>query len=200
VSEGAAARSLCWCLPQVTGPHDPTRTLAGAKVTDAVSANTGLIRKQAGAGEVLGLSAALSGTNYEVTAETVTPCQLNFVGRRDLVNLLHNEGEMGVQSALWLSHEFQGVYRDIHGLVLARSSQGRLARLLLSSCAPPGSSPSKVAPAGTDMTHEEMAQRIGTSRETVTRWLTELNKKKLIQSDGDTLFIRDYAGLEAMTV
>jgi CRP/FNR family transcriptional regulator, cyclic AMP receptor protein len=159
-----------------------------------------LVLKQATAGEVLGLSAALSDTNYEVTAETVTPCQLNFVGRQDLVNLLHSESEMGVQSAVWLSREFQSVYREIHGLVLARSSQGRLARLLLSSCTPPGDSPSKEVPAGTDMTHEEMAQRIGTSRETVTRWLTELKKKKLIRSDGDTLFIRDYAGLESMIV
>jgi CRP/FNR family transcriptional regulator, cyclic AMP receptor protein len=159
-----------------------------------------LALKQATAGDILGLSAALSGTNYEVTAETVTPCQLNFVGRQDLMNLLQIESEMGVRSALWLSREFQSVYRDIHGLVLARSSQGKLARLLLSSCAPPGTLPSPEMPAGTDMTHEEMAQRIGTSRETVTRWLTELKKKKLIRSDGDTLFIRDYAGLEAMTV
>ncbi len=158
-----------------------------------------LVLKQAAAGEVLGLSAALSGTNYEVTAESVTPCQLNFVGRQDLLNLLHNESEMGIRSALWLSREFQSTYRDIHGLVLARSSLGKLARLLLSSCAPSEPS-SKEAPAGTDMTHEEMAQRIGTSRETVTRWLTELKKKKLIGSDGDTLFIRDYAGLEAITV
>lgn len=159
-----------------------------------------LVLKQAAAGDVLGLSAALSGTNYEVTAETVTSCQLNFVGRQDLVNLLHSESETAVRSALWLSREFQSVYRDIHGLVLARSSQGKLARLLLSSCAPPGAPSSKEVPAGTDMTHEEMAQRIGTSRETVTRWLTELKKKKLIRSDGDTVFIRDYAGLEAMTV
>jgi CRP/FNR family transcriptional regulator len=50
------------------------------------------------------------------------------------------------------------------------------------------------------MTHEEMAQRIGTSRETVTRWLTELKKKSLIRSVGDTLIIRDRAGLEALTV
>lgn len=159
-----------------------------------------LILKQAGAGEVLGLSAALSGTNYEVTAETVTPCQLNFIGRQDLMDLLQNEGEMGVRSAVWLSREFQSAYRDIHGLVLARSSSGKLARLLLSACGPVAGPPSKAPVVGTAMTHEEMAQRIGTSRETVTRWLSELKKKKLVHSDGETLYIRDRAGLEAMTV
>jgi CRP-like cAMP-binding protein len=34
------------------------------------------------------------------------------------------------------------------------------------------------------MTHEEMAQRIGASRETVTRLLSDLKKKQLIRSEG----------------
>ena len=50
-----------------------------------------LILKQAEAGEVLGLSAAVSGTSYEMTAETTTPCQLNFIGRQDLMTLLQFE-------------------------------------------------------------------------------------------------------------
>jgi CRP/FNR family transcriptional regulator len=96
-----------------------------------------LILKQAEAGEVLGLSAAISGTSYEMTAETASPCQLNFIGRQDLITLLQNESEVGVHAAQWLSREFQGAYRDIHDLVLARSSSGKLARQFL-SCAPPG--------------------------------------------------------------
>jgi CRP/FNR family transcriptional regulator, cyclic AMP receptor protein len=159
-----------------------------------------LVLKQASPGDVLGLSAALSGTSYEVTAEAETACQLNFIGRQDLMMLLHNESEMGVHSALWLSREFQGAYRDIHDLVLARSSSGKLARLLLSSCAPSHLQGSGELLVKATMTHEEMAQRIGTSRETVTRWLTELKKKSLIRSVGDTLIIRDRAGLEALTV
>ena len=43
-----------------------------------------LILKQSEAGEVLGLSAAISGTNYEMTAETASACQLNFIGRHGL--------------------------------------------------------------------------------------------------------------------
>ncbi len=97
-----------------------------------------LILKQARAGEVLGMSAAISGTNYEMSAETAVPCQLNFIGRLDFMTLLHTQSEVGVHSALWLSREFQSAYRDIHDLVLARSSSGKLARLLLSSCAPQG--------------------------------------------------------------
>jgi CRP/FNR family transcriptional regulator, cyclic AMP receptor protein len=158
-----------------------------------------LILKQAEAGEVLGLSAAISSTNYEMTAETATPCQLNFIGRQDLMTLLENESELGMHAALWLSREFQGAYRDIHDLVLARSSSGKLARLLL-SCAPAGIHASQELHLRSSMTHEEMAQRIGSSRETVTRLLSDLKKKRLIRLEGATLVIRDRTGLEALAV
>lgn len=158
-----------------------------------------LILKQAEAGEVLGLSAAISGTNYEMTAETASSCQLNFISRQDLMTLLQNQSEAGVHAALWLSREFQGAYRDIHDLVLARSSSGKLARLLL-SCAPPGVQQSKELHLRAAMTHEEMAQRIGSSRETVTRLLSDLKKKRLIRLEGATLVIRDRTGLEALAV
>jgi CRP/FNR family transcriptional regulator len=158
-----------------------------------------LILKQSEAGEILGLSAVISGTNYEMSAETVGPCQLDFIGRKDFMAVLQQDSEAGMQAALWLSREFQGAYRDIHDLVLARSSSGKLARLLL-SCAPPGILPSTERPLRPAMTHEEMAQRIGSSRETVTRLLTILKKKRLIRSDGSTLVIRDRSGLQALAV
>jgi CRP/FNR family transcriptional regulator, cyclic AMP receptor protein len=175
--------------------------LCSGKVKLSTTSKEGkvLILKQAEAGEVLGLSAAISGTNYEMTAETASPCQLNFIGRQDVMNLLRNESEVGVHSALWLSHDFQGAYRDIHDLVLARSSSGKLARLLL-SCAPTGIQDSAELHLRSVMTHEEMAQRIGSSRETVTRLLSDLKKKRLIRLEGATLVIRDRTGLEALAV
>ncbi len=175
--------------------------LCSGKVKLSTTSKEGkvLILKQAEAGEVLGLSAAISSTNYEMTAETATPCQLNFIGRQDLMGLLENESEVGMHAALWLSREFQGAYRDIHDLVLARSSSGKLARLLL-SCAPAGIQASQELHLRSSMTHEEMAQRIGSSRETVTRLLSDLKKKRLIRLEGATLVIRDRTGLEALAV
>lgn len=173
--------------------------LCSGKVKLSTTSRDGkvLILKQAEAGEVLGLSAAISGTDYEMTAETASACQLNFIGRSDFMTLLQNESEVGAHAALWLSREFQGAYRDIHDLVLARSSSGKLARLLL-SCAPPAFEASQEQHLRTAMTHEEMAQRIGSSRETVTRLLSNLKKKRLIRLEGATLIIRDRTGLEAM--
>jgi CRP/FNR family transcriptional regulator len=175
--------------------------LCSGKVKLSTTSKDGkvLILKQAEAGEVLGLSAAVSGTNYEMTAETSTPCQLNFIGRQDLMALLQNESEVGVRASQALSREFQAAYRDIHDLVLARSSSGKLARLLL-SCAPHGPSQNEELRVHSLMTHEEMAQRIGASRETVTRLLSSLKRRKLIRIEGATLVIRNRNSLEAIAI
>jgi len=158
-----------------------------------------LILKTAEAGEALGLSATLSGVSYEVTAETATPCQLNFVDRKHLLELLQSQPEVGIHAAHCLSRDYQAAYSDIRDLILTRSSAGKLARLLLAQ-----SLPLTLAAVEdrvhSPMTHEEMAQRIGSSRETVTRLLSDLKKKQLIRLDGTILVIRDRVRLEALAV
>ncbi|HET7893547.1 MAG TPA: Crp/Fnr family transcriptional regulator [Candidatus Sulfotelmatobacter sp.] len=174
--------------------------LCSGKVNLSTASREGkiLILKTADAGEVLGLSASVSGAGYESTAETATPCLLNFVDRKDYLELMQSHSEIGLHTAQALSRDYQAAYRDIHDLVLTRSSAGKLARLLLSY------SPMQGMEAETrihsTMTHEEMAQRIGSSRETVTRLLSVLKKKQLIRLDGPTLVIRDRSALEALAV
>jgi CRP/FNR family cyclic AMP-dependent transcriptional regulator len=158
-----------------------------------------LILKTCEAGDALGLSAAISGEDYEMTVETATPCQLNFVDRKHLLNLLESYPSVGMQAAQSLSREFQAAYRDIHDLVLSRSSAGKLARLL-PSCTRERSSIVEESRLHSAMTHEEMAQRIGSSRETVTRLLSDLKKRQLIRLDGATLVIRNRTALEALAV
>ncbi len=155
-----------------------------------------LILKTAYAGEALGLSASISGMGYEVTAETATPCQVNFVDRNHFLELMQSHSELGVHTSQCLSRDFRSAHRDIHDLVLTRSSAGKLARLLLSQT--PFDETESESRIHASMTHEEMAQRIGASRETVTRLLSHLRKKHLIRLDGPTLVIRDRSGLEAI--
>lgn len=156
-----------------------------------------LILKTAEAGEALGLSATISGMGYETTAEAATPCQLCYIDTKHFLELMDSHSELGVHTAHCLSRDYQSAYRDIHDLVLTRSSAGKLARLLLSQSPPQEAEDESRVRSG--MTHEEMAQRIGASRETVTRLLSILRKKQLIRLDGPTLIIRDRNGLEALT-
>jgi CRP/FNR family transcriptional regulator, cyclic AMP receptor protein len=158
-----------------------------------------LILRIAEAGEALGLSAVISGQPFELTAETTGPCQVNFIDRDALLQRIEKSGELGLRSSQALSREFQAAYRDIHDLVLARSSAGKLARLLLSWTArrekPVDGPEVRIHPS---MTHEEMAQMIGASRETVTRLIGDLKKRDLIRLEGSTLVIRNRVALEAL--
>ena len=156
-----------------------------------------LILKMAEPGNVMGLSAVVSGSPYELSAETSGPCQVNFVDRESLLNLLKNNGELGFHAAEELSREFQSAYRDIHDLVLARSSAGKLAKLLLSWTGPDENKLREVR-IKSSLTHEEMAQMIGSSRETVTRLLSSLKKREVIRVEGSTLVIRNRTALEAL--
>ena len=174
--------------------------LCSGKINLSTTSREGkiLLLKTAGPGEVLGLSASISGANYETTAETATPCVVNFVERKHFVELMKTSSEIGLHTAEFLSRDYQSAYRDIHELVLTRSSAGKLARLLLSQAPCEGVAEGRRK--NIPMTHEEMAMRIGSSRETVTRLLCQLRRKQLICLDGPTLVIRDRTALEALAV
>ena len=171
--------------------------LCSGKVNLSTTSREGkiLILKTAEVGQALGLSATISGLGYETTAETATPCQVSFIDRRHYLELMDSCGEIGMHTALCLSREFRAAHRDIHDLILTRSSAGKLARLLLSQTPQDGEEEARVP---SSMTHEEMAQRIGASRETVTRLLGRLRRKQLIRLDGAELIIRDRSGLKAL--
>jgi CRP/FNR family cyclic AMP-dependent transcriptional regulator len=168
------------------------------KITTTSKEGTVIILKMAEPGDVIGLSAMISGQTYEIAAETLGPCLVNFVEREGLLQLIERSGELGLRSALAVSREFQDAYREIHELVLTRSSSGKIARLLLSWVGRDGET--REVRIQTPATHEVMAQRIGASRETVTRLLSELRKKDLIRLEGSTLVITNKSALEAMAV
>ena len=119
--------------------------------------------------------------------------------RKAFLELVQEHSEIGLHTAKCLSRDYQSAYRDIHDLVLTRSSAGKLARLLLSQAVREDDDPDGGS-RPTPMTHEEMAMRIGASRETVTRLISTLRRKRLIRLDGPLLVIKDRMALEALAV
>jgi CRP/FNR family transcriptional regulator len=157
-----------------------------------------LIFKIVEPGEVLGLSASVTGKPYEVTAETVDPCQVNFVKRDDFLRFLRENSEACLRVAEQLSEKYNGACRKIRSLALSYSAAEKLAKLLLDWCAS-NSEATKAEPCvKLTLTHEEIGQMIGTSRETVTRLFVDFKKRQILQSKGSTVLIRNKAALKAM--
>ena len=95
-----------------------------------------------------------------------------------------------------LATEVSQSFDDVYELLLARSSTEKLARLLLSWVSEEPRNRDLRVPA--EFTHEEMAQMIGSSRETVTRLLSDMKRKELIRFEGSTLVIPNRVALQAI--
>ena len=154
-----------------------------------------MIVKLAEPGEVLGLSATVSGKPYEVTAETIDPCQVNFVKRDDFLRFLKDDVEACFKVAEQLSEKYHNACNEVRSLGLSHSAAEKLAKLLLEWSSKNGEA-AKAEPRLTmRLTHEEIAQMIGTSRETVTRLFANMKKHQIVQSKGATLVIRNTMAL-----
>ena len=156
-----------------------------------------LILRIAEPGEVLGLHATVSGRPYELTGETLQPCQLDFIRRDDFLRFLQGHADACLNAAQHLSKNCQSAYEMIRSLGLSHSVGEKLARLLL-EWASDGDNTHEGIRIKVSLTHEEIAQLIGTSRETVTRVLSEFREKKFAQLRGSTLLILNKPGLERM--
>lgn len=172
--------------------------LCRGRVKLSVNSSDGktLIVRIAEPGEVLGLSSTVLHKPYQVTAETLEPCQLKFVKAEDFLQFLQKDADVCFRVAQQLSEEYNQACREIGSLGLSHSAAERLASLLLDWASTDGSAARQ--PVRLTLTHEEMAQMIGTSRETVTRLLGKFKQRQLIQLRGSSLLVRNPDGLAAM--
>ena len=164
------------------------------KLTISSSEGKTLILRIAKSGEALGLMSVLSGQPYEVTAETLHPCQIAFVRRDDFLRFMSQNPEISQAIVRQLSSNYSGACEQLRTVGLSASAQGKLAKLLLDWSA--GAEQTKL---GTriqlPLTHEEIAEFIGSSRETVTRTFSEFRSRHLVTLKGSNLTISDRAAL-----
>ena len=88
--------------------------------------------------------------------------------------------------------EFVG---HVRSLGLSHSASEKMAKLLLEWCERNGKPSDKGLQLKLTLTHEEIAQIIGSSRETVTRLFGEFKNKQYIYVKGSTLIIRNKPAL-----
>jgi len=92
------------------------------KLTMSSSEGKRLITKIAEPGEIIGVSASILGTPYEVTAETVEPSQVNFIRREDFMKFLNSSPEVCMNAAQQLSAEHHSAQAGIRSLGLSQTT------------------------------------------------------------------------------
>jgi len=166
-----------------------------AKLSTCSREGKTIITKISEPGDVLGLNAVVSNRPYEVTAEMMEPGQANFIPRDSLMQFMKEYGEAALAVAAQLSRNYYTAHEEIRTLGLAASPSEKFAKLLLAwstrSTQKDGSAQLKLT-----LTHEEIAETIGTTRETVSRLFSEFKKKQLVALKGATLVIHSRMALE----
>ncbi len=156
----------------------------------------------ASAGDILGLTSAISGDSSEIRAEARYPCKIASMLRRDFLAFLSRYPIACHNVVRELSlHHTQACVR-LRTLGVNSTVHARLAGLLLEWC-----KTGQKTESGTQIrlafTHEEIGECIGASRESVSRTLMDLKNQYLVIQRGSTLIVpsrgalANYAGVDS---
>jgi CRP/FNR family transcriptional regulator, cyclic AMP receptor protein len=181
-------------------PADGIYLLRSGRVKVSISSAVGkktILRIQQ-AGSLLGVNCVLKDVPYDVTVETLERCRIDFVSRSNFMKLLDTSDDVRVGVAHTLSNELSDLVEHMRSLLLSQSASERLVRLLLKWCDEQGElGPEKVR-LNPGLTHEEIAQIICVSRETVTRLFAELRRKQIVSFADNAILVRDPNRLESL--
>jgi len=130
-------------------------------------------------GDILGLSAVVSRSCYEVTARTIAPTILRRVLGEPFRSFLSTHVEASLLTAQTLAEAYRAAFADVRRLALSGSSAARLAGVLLewATAESIGKPEMRLTMA---LSHTDLGNLVGCSRETVTRTLGEFRRRKLI--------------------
>ncbi len=165
------------------------------KLTTSSRDGKTLLVRIAKPGDVLGLSAAIAGMPYETTAQTLDPVQVKSFQRQDFLHFIERYVEGSMHATKMLNTEYRDALNDAIRLALSSSISARVARLFLEMT----SGQDDPKPRFTmSLTHEDLATRLGTTRETVTRVLNEMKRTEIIAIKGTSMTILRKDALELL--
>jgi CRP/FNR family transcriptional regulator len=148
------------------------------------------------AGDILGLTAALSGTKCETTAETLTAAKITHISIAEFFNYLTQHPEVYKLVTEEVSLQYTHACEQLRTVGLSSSAPEKLARLLL-DLSENGQATEHGARFRFLMTHEQIGEFIGASRETVTRTLGSFKHRRLVALNGSILTIPNLMALQS---
>lgn len=145
-------------------------------------------------GDIVGLSSTLSGRPYDMTAETLCPSKVAPIRRREFLNFLARHPEAYQSATEELSRHMSIACSQLRTLGLSSSAPEKLARLLL-EWSDRGQAMESGSRMRFSLTHEEIGDFIGATRETVTRTLSNFKNRRLVTLKGCMMTIPSRAAL-----
>jgi CRP/FNR family cyclic AMP-dependent transcriptional regulator len=178
---------------------DAVFVICSGKVKVSATSREGrtMILRIADPGDVLGMSAALTDGEHEVTAESLEPCRARVLHLKHLSTMLQQYGDASMGAAKSLAADYRAAFDEARLIALPGSPAGRMARLILDWA--DDAKKNSTAFITMPLTHEELASMTATTRETVTRTLSRFRKEKIISIRGVVLTVLQPAMLEQLS-
>ncbi len=167
------------------------------KLTATVAEGRSMILRIAQPEDVLGLSAILNGAGNEITAKALTPCNLIHIDHDSFMEFFEGTTNAGWHALLALARDHREVFQCARRLALFPLASARIAQVLI-GLARTDSTEKPSLSFYMVLSHAELASLVGTSRETVTRFLNELERKRIIARDDANVTILQFAKLEKL--
>jgi CRP/FNR family cyclic AMP-dependent transcriptional regulator len=141
-------------------------------------------------GDFFGDLALLDGKPRSASVVAMEETELLNLGRRDFLDELEKNPKLALTILRTLGSRLRKADRQIESLALLDVS-GRVARTLLNLASEQGEKASRGLKIKNRPTHQEIANMSGTTRETVTRVLGDMQKKRLISVEGDDVYLME---------
>lgn len=139
-------------------------------------------------GDLFGYHALLSNERYQDSCEAIEDVEVNFISSDNFIEIIKTVPSFQDALLFNMAHEF-GVLANIIGVLSQKSQNVRLALFLL--VLQKRFSKIDTLYQGVNLTREDLANMVGTSRESLSRSINFLKKEKLITVDKRLIKVTD---------
>jgi len=184
-------------------PGDPGRSVyfvngGRVKISKVTRDGKELTLAYRGPGELFGEIALIEGGPREEMAEAMENALLTEMERGDFERLIQTQPLLGLRLARLLTQRRRDIENKIENLVF-KDVNAKLAELLLRLANDYGVDHERGTLVALKITHKEMANLIGSTRETVSLTLSQFKRRGLIRTEGRKVIIADREGLRALS-
>jgi CRP-like cAMP-binding protein len=183
-------------------PGDPGNSMfivngGRIKISKVTRDGKALTLNYVGPSEVFGETCLIEGGPREEMAEAMENSMITELERTDVEKLLQSHAQLGFQMTRILAQRRRELENKLETLVF-RDVTSKLAELLLSLAEEYGVEDSRGTMVALKITHQELANLIGSTRETVSLTLSQFKRKRLICTEGRKVIISDSEALKAL--
>lgn len=183
-------------------PGDPGNSMfivngGRIKISKVTRDGKALTLNYCGPSEVFGETCLIEGGPREEMAEAMENSMITELERGDVEKLLQNHAHFGFSLTRILAGRRRELENKLETLVF-RDVTSKLAELLLNLAEEYGVEDSRGTMVALKITHQELANLIGSTRETVSLTLSQFKRKKLICTEGRKVIISDAESLRAL--